>query len=106
MLEITYRSSYTGINVATQTLFEKISQKTKLNHVSIIDFGHNQMIIKIEKNDDNSSILNIKVNHGVSKGNELTVNSTDVKIVKLGRKLGNDILMEFPDESTSRVQLT
>lgn len=103
--DINTRSYYVRNNKHS-TVFERIAQKIVLHPVSIIDFGHNQVIIKITKSTNGGpSILNFVVNHGVSKGKELTVSSDETQIVKLGRKFGKDILMEFPDESTSRVQL-
>lgn len=99
---------YSVKNYHHSSLFTRVMQKQMLDCISVIDFGTNQLVIKISpiENDLSNSILNIKVNHGINKGKELTINSKDYKIVKLGRKPGKDIFMEFSEESTSRIQLT
>lgn len=100
---------YSVKNNRQSSLFTRVMQKQLLLPISVIDFGSNQLVIKIipsEKDNFAESILNIKVNHGINKGKELIINSKEYKSVKFGRKSGKDILMEFPEESTSRIQLT
>lgn len=75
----------------------------------MIDFGSNQVIIKIinhlESNNTFSELL-IKVNHGVNLGKEYKFNSNDNKTIRFGRKTGTNINIVFSDDSTSRIQST
>ena len=82
-----------------------------LKPISIIDFGTNQMIARIERvvNDitgEEYSEINFKVNYGTNVGKEFMFKSNEHNAIRFGRKSNPDINVVFADDSTSRLQCT